>query len=150
MNRWLLPLLWVGPACVAAEEAYVSWNMREYAIEEPLAGLKGDAVRGMAIARDRRRGNCLACHRMPIPEEDFQGTIGPPLQDVGLRLTEGQIRLRIVDQKQINPMSIMPGFYRNPKYYNRVADEYEGKTPLSPQEVEDLVAYLVTLKGGKK
>ena len=150
MSRLLLLTLLSGPAWAGAGEAYVPWTMRNYAIEEPLAGLKGDANRGMAVARDRHLGNCLACHRMPIPGEDFQGTIGPPLQDVGQRLTEGQIRLHIVDQKQINPMSIMPGFYRNPRYYHRVADEYEGRTPLDPQQIEDLVAYLLTLKGEKK
>ena len=55
-------------------------------------------------------------------------------------------RLRIVDEQQINPMTIIPGFYRDPARANRVADDYWGKTFLSAQQIEDLVAYLVTLK----
>ena len=83
---------------------------------------------------------------MPIPEEPFHGTIGPPLQGVGARYSAAQIRLRIVDEQQVNPFTIMPGFYRDPLEANRVADVYWGKTFLSAQQVEDLVAYLVTLK----
>ena len=83
---------------------------------------------------------------MPIPEEPFHGTVGPPLDGVGARYTPAQIRLRIVDEQQINPMTIMPGFYRDPAWANRVADDYWGKTFLSAQQIEDLVAYLVTLK----
>ena len=83
---------------------------------------------------------------MPIPEEDFHGTVGPPLHGVGARYTKGQIRLRVVDERRIFPMTIMPGFYRDPAKANRVADAYWGKTFLTAQQVEDLVAYLETLK----
>ncbi len=83
---------------------------------------------------------------MPIDEEPFHGTVGPPLLGVGARYTAAQIRLRIVDEQQINPMTIMPGFYRDPKLANRVAEEFWGKTFLTAQQVEDVVAYLVTLK----
>ena len=148
--RSFLLLLGMSGLAHGGADAYLDWEMRDYAIEQPLGGLKGDAARGRAIARDRSRGNCLACHRMPIPEEEFHGTLGPSLHGIGSRLTEGQIRLRIVDQKQLNPMTIMPGFYRNPRHFNRVADEYEGRTILTPQEVEDLVAYLVSLKEGEE
>jgi sulfur-oxidizing protein SoxX len=126
---------------------YLQWTAKDFAIAEPLGGLQGDPRRGRQIAISRSRGNCLACHHMPIPEEEFHGTLGPPLEDVGARLTEGQIRLRIVDEKQINPESIMPGFYRDPRHFYRVLDEYEGKTVLTPQEVEDVVAYLLSFKG---
>jgi sulfur-oxidizing protein SoxX len=68
------------------------------------------------------------------------------LQAIGARYTAAQIRLRIVDEQQVNPMTIMPGFYRDPKLGNRVANDYWGKTFLTAQQVEDLVAYLVTLK----
>ncbi len=121
--------------------------MVDYAIDESLGGLQGDARRGRQIAISRSKGNCLACHRLPVPEEEFHGTVGPSLEDVGSRFSEGQLRLRIVDEKQLNPMTIMPGFYRDPKHFNRVLDEYEGRTVLNAQEVEDVVAYLLTLKG---
>ncbi len=131
---------------VPAGQDYCSWRMQGLAIDEPLCGLAGDPVRGRAIAVDTHTGNCLVCHRMPIPEEDFHGTVGPPLQGVGARYTEGQIRMRIVDERQVNPKTIMPGFYRDPGLANRVADRYWGRTFLDAQQVEDLVAYLVTLK----
>lgn len=141
---WLLALS--ATAGVAQAGNYCVWEVRDFAIEAPLCGLSGDPGRGRAIAADSHGGNCLACHRMPIPEEDFHGTIGPPLDGIGTRYTPAQIRLRIVDEQQVNPMTIMPGFYRDPSKANRVADAYWGKTFLSAQQIEDLVAYLVTLK----
>ena len=130
----------------AAESSYCEWQMVDFAIHSPLCGLSGDPARGRALAADRHAGNCIACHQMPIPEESFHGTVGPPLDTIGARYTAAQIRLRIVDEQQVNPITIMPGFYRDPALANRVADAYWGKTFLSAQQVEDLVAYLVTLK----
>jgi len=125
---------------------YCRWKAENFAIQEPLCGLKGDPQRGRALAADSHGGNCLACHRLPIPEEAFHGTVGPPLDGVGARYSEAQLRMRIVDEQQINPFTIMPGFYRDPRLANRVAADYWGKTFLSAQQVEDILAYLVTLK----
>jgi len=140
----LAPLVDAGD--VASGQAYCDWRVKDLAIEQPLCNLPGDPERGRVLAADSHAGNCLACHRMPIPEESFHGTLGPPLDAVGSRYTAAQIRLRIVDEQQVNPMTIMPGFYRDPKLANRMADEFWGKTFLTAQQVEDLVAYLVTLK----
>lgn len=139
----MLPLLL--PMVDATAEPYLPWQVRDYAIAEPLGGLIGDAVRGRAVVVDRARGNCLACHQMPIPEQPAHGTIGPPLYGVGARLTAAQLRLRVVDEKQINPETIMPGFYRAPPLLNRPRPDATG-TILTAQEVEDVVAYLGTLK----
>lgn len=138
----------IADLVIAADDDadYCAWEMQDFAIAEPLCGLVGDAERGRVLAADSHGGNCLACHQMPIPEESFHGTIGPPLHGIGARYSAAQIRLRIVDEQQINPMTIMPGFYRDPAKANRVADAHWGKTFLSAQQVEDLVAYLVTLK----
>ncbi len=141
---FVLGILAVTPAL--AEETYFAWQMENFAIEAPLGGLRGDAQRGRQIAIDSHKGSCLACHELPVPEEPFHGNIGPPLSGIANRLTEGQIRLRIVDEKQINPDTIMPGYYRHPKYFTLVSYDYEGKTFLTAQEVEDVVAYLLTLK----
>ena len=127
-------------------DPYIPWQMENFAIESPLGGLKGNAQRGRQIVIDSHKGSCLACHEMPIPEESFHGNIGPSLIGVATRLTKGQIRLRVVDEKQINPDTIMPGYYRHPKHFTLVSYEYEGKTFLTAQEVEDVVAYLLTLK----
>jgi len=146
--RWIAvlaaPCAWA--ADVPPEQVYCAWQEEGFAIEAPLCGVSGDPARGRALAADSHGGNCLACHQMPIPEEPFHGTIGPPLNAVGARYTPAQIRLRIVDEQQVNPMTIMPGFYRDPKLANRLADDFWGKTFLSAQQVEDLVAYLVTLR----
>lgn len=125
---------------------YCHWKAEHLAIDQPLCGLKGDPKRGRALAIDPHGGNCIACHHLPVPEESFHGTIGPPLEGVASRYTEGQLRLRVVDEQQVNPFTIMPGFYRDPRLANRVADEYWGKTFLTAQQVEDIVAWLVTLK----
>lgn len=129
-----------------ADAPYYAWQVEDFAINQPLGGLQGDPVRGKKVVIDKHRGNCLACHAMPIPEEPFHGNIGPSLENIASRLNEGQLRLRVVDEKQINPMTIMPGYYRNPKHFTLVLDEYSGKTFLTAQEVEDVVAYLMTLK----
>lgn len=131
---------------VPEAEPYCEWQVVDYAIEKPLCGKSGDAARGAAIASDGSRGNCLACHQLPIDGVEGYGTIGPPLQGVGSRLTEGFIRLRVVDTRHISPMSIMPGFYRNPALINRPGKKYAGRTFLTAQQVEDVIAYLVTLK----
>lgn len=152
-NRVRLRIMILGMTLAASQlpgAPYLQWTVKDFAIAKPLGGLQGDPRRGRQIAISRSRGNCLACHHMPVPEEEFHGTIGPPLEGVASRLTEGQLRLRIVDEKQINPLTIMPGFYRHPKHFNRVLDGYEGKTLLNAQEVEDVLAYLLTLKGGAK
>ena len=127
-------------------EQYCDWTIDNFSIMAPLCGLQGDPARGRSLAADSHGGNCLACHQMPIAEHAFHGTVGPPLTGVGARYNAGQIRLRIVDEQQVNPYTIMPGFYRHPRTINRIADDYWGKTILSAQQVEDLVAYLVTLK----
>jgi sulfur-oxidizing protein SoxX len=87
---------------------------------------------------------CLLCHSGPIPEERFQGTIGPDLKGTGARLSEGQIRLRIVDPAWINPGTIMPAYYQV-KGLTRVAPAFRGRTVLSAEQIEDVVAYLATL-----
>ena len=118
----------------------------QFEIREPLCGLQGDSRRGREVVADAHLGNCLACHQLPIPEEDFHGTLGPPLQNVAARYTESQLRMRIVDAQHTNPATIMPGFYADPRRANRVMDDYWGKTFLGAQQVEDVVAYLKTLK----
>lgn len=137
--------LYAYPA-TAAEQAYCKWEMKDFQIKEPLCGLKGDAQRGRKLVVERKKGNCLACHKMPIPEESFHGELGPDLAGVGARYPIGMIRLQVVDETLINPATVMPGFYIKPDSLHNVAKQYKGKTPLTAQEVEDVVAYLSTLK----
>lgn len=125
---------------------YVPWQVKDYAIDEPLGGLTGNPERGRAIAGDQSRGNCLACHKLPIPEEKFFGNLGPPLTGIGARQSVGMIRLHVVDQSRFNPETVMPGYYRPPQQLNRVAKNLQGRTWLTAQEIEDVVAYLASLK----
>ena len=97
------------------------------------------------MAINRRQGNCLACHKLPIPEQPFHGEVGPDLSEVGGTYNAGELRLRIVDPKSLNPATIMPAFYKT-EGLNRVAKKFQGKTILTAQQVEDIIAYLVTLK----
>jgi L-cysteine S-thiosulfotransferase len=115
------------------------------AIPAPLAGGRGDAARGRGIVVNRQVGLCLLCHSGPFPEERFQGTIGPDLRGTATRLSEGQIRLRIVDASRVNPATIMPAYFRT-EGLTRVAPALRGKPVLTAGEVEDVVAFLVTLR----
>jgi sulfur-oxidizing protein SoxX len=115
------------------------------AIPSPLDGARGDPARGRAIVLNRHVGLCLLCHSGPFPEERFQGTIAPDLGGTGARLSEGQIRLRIVEPGRFNPETIMPAYYRR-EGLTRVAPAYRGKPVLSAGQIEDVVAFLVTLR----
>ena len=110
-----------------------------------LSGAKGDPVRGRAIVASRQSGLCLLCHSGPFPEERFQGSLAPDLNGIGARLSEAQLRLRIVDPGRFNPETIMPAYYRS-EGLTRVARSFKGKTILTAQEIEDVVAFLATLK----
>ena len=110
-----------------------------------LTGTAGDAQRGRAIVANRNVGLCLLCHSGPFPEERFQGDLAPPLNGAGSRLSEGQLRLRMVDSGRVNPASIMPAYFRT-EGLTRVAPAFAGKTVLSAEQVEDVVAYLQTLR----
>jgi sulfur-oxidizing protein SoxX len=141
----------LAPSVLPADESgrsppYFEWQAVNYEIIAPLGGLAGVAERGRSIASDPLRGNCLACHQLPIPEEPFHGNLGPPLAGIAARQSPGMIRLHIVDQSRFNPETVMPGYYRSFGQLHRVAAEYQGRTYLSAQEIEDVVAYLATLK----
>lgn len=115
------------------------------AIPAPLTDQPGDADRGRRIVADRGTGLCLLCHSGPFPEIKLQGNVAPDLSGSGARFSEGQLRLRIVDSSRVRPDTIMPPYFRT-EDLQRVAPAYRGKTVLTAQQVEDVVAYLRTLK----
>jgi len=114
-------------------------------IPQPLTGARGDATRGRTIVGNRQVGLCLLCHSGPFPEEKFQGTLAPDLKGAGSRWTEGQLRLRIVDSSRLYPDTMMPSYYRVDGL-TRVAPAFTGKPVLTAEQIEDVVAYLVTLR----
>ncbi len=136
----------VAGSGAGAEELVAYRIVDDARIDQSLTGAPGDAARGRAVAFNTKQGNCLACHKMPIPEQQFHGDLGPDISEVGGALSEGELRLRIVNAKVLNPDTIMPAFYRNDDF-QRVMKKFQGKTILSAQQVEDVVAYLLTLKG---
>lgn len=115
------------------------------AIPASLTGAPGDPARGRAIVATRQRGLCLLCHSGPFPEERFQGDLAPDLAGAGSRWSEGQLRLRIVDGSRLNPATIMPSYGRS-EGLDRVAPAYRGRPVLAPGEIEDVVAFLATLR----
>jgi sulfur-oxidizing protein SoxX len=119
-------------------------SAKEEEIPASLTGARGDPVRGRALVANRQVGLCLLCHSGPFPEERFQGNLAPDLRSAA-RLSEGQIRARIVDPRRSNPESIMPAYFDSAGLV-RVAPSFRGRTILSAEQIEDIVAYLLTLK----
>lgn len=111
-------------------------------LQTPLAAA-GDAARGREVFVSREGGHCVLCHT--VPGVDVAGDVGPSLAGVGSRLSAAQIRLRIADISRVNPDAVMPAFHRT-EGLTRVAPGYAGKPALSGQQVEDLVAWLFTLR----
>ncbi len=138
MRIGLLALVFIAPAAVAQQVV-------GDAIPASLTGQPGDAARGRAIVANRNLGLCLLCHSGPIAEERFQGDLAPTLAGAGTRWSEGQLRLRIADGTRLNADTIMPPYFRAGGLH-RVARSFEGKTILSAAQVEDVVAYLATLR----
>jgi sulfur-oxidizing protein SoxX len=134
-------LLAAGPATAQVAPFRVEGD----AIPDPLAGLAGDAARGAAVVRNRETANCLICHSIPDASERFMGDLGPPLAGIGSRLSPAQIRLRVVDPTRLNPGAIMPAYHRVEGLI-RVDPRWAGRPVLDAQAIEDVVAWLATLK----
>jgi sulfur-oxidizing protein SoxX len=107
--------------------------------------LAGDPEKGRAIVANRQVGLCLLCHSGPFPEERFQGNLAPDLRGIGSRMNAEQLRQRIVDPARFNPDTIMPAYYKT-QGLTRVAPSLRGKTLLTAEQINDVVAFLTTLK----
>lgn len=134
----------VAPA-LAADAAVAPYTVVGDAIPLPLEGRAGNAEQGRRIVLDRETGNCLICHQIPIAGEPSQGDLAPSLAGVGGRLSAGQIRYRLVDESRLNPATLMPPYYRVDGL-THVASRYRGKPVFTAQEIEDVAAFLATLK----
>jgi sulfur-oxidizing protein SoxX len=114
------------------------------AIEQPLAAASGDPQRGRDVVFSREPGNCLLCHEIPGAGRP-SGNVGPSLAGVGARLSAGQLRLRLVDFTRVKPDSVMPPYYRT-QGLHAVAGPYRDRTLLEAQQIEDVIAFLRTLR----
>jgi L-cysteine S-thiosulfotransferase len=127
-----------------AQEALRPYQVVGNAIPESLTGKPGDPARGRAIVANRQN-TCLLCHSGPFPEERLQGDVSPSLKGAGTRWSAAELRLRIVDASRLNPATIMPSYYKVDGL-TRVANAVRGKPILTAEQIEDVVAYLATLR----
>ena len=130
--------------CSAGGEELRPYTVTGDSISDSLTGAPGDATRGRALVLERTN-TCILCHSGPFPEEKFQGDLAPNLSGSGSRWSVGQLRLRLVDASRLNPATIMPSYYRLDGL-DRVAPNWRGKPILSAEQIEDIVAYLATLR----
>ena len=145
MRRVMLSAaLALGSAACPAQEALVPYTVVGDAIPKSLTGKPGDPVNGRAIVV-KRENTCLLCHSGPFPDQRFQGDLSPTLKGTGSRWSEGELRLRLVDASRLNPATIMPSYYRIDGL-TRVAQNFRGKPVLTAEQIEDVVAYLMTLR----
>lgn len=133
-----------GAADVAPNDVKFDSSMQ---VQESLTGKAGDPVAGRKVFANRKLGNCLACHALAEQsDQSFHGEVGPRLDGVGGRYPEGLLRTLVVNAKKVfSERTVMPGFYTNEQGAH-IAKKFKGKTILTAQQAEDVVAYLKTLK----
>ncbi len=142
----LLMSVALGASALAqTPERLATYKVVGDAIPLALTTTPGDATRGRAIVTNKQLGLCLLCHTGPFDEEPFQGNLAPHLGGVGARLSEGQLRLRLVDSRRVNPTTIMPAYHGTDGLV-RVGPAWQGKPLLAAQQIEDVVAFLLTLR----
>ncbi|MBK8322984.1 MAG: sulfur oxidation c-type cytochrome SoxX [Betaproteobacteria bacterium] len=131
-------------ACIAGFAASVLlFGCATTPLEQAPLGPPGDAVRGREVFVSREGGHCVLCHR--VPGLAVAGDVGPALDGIGARLSPGEIRYRVADITRLNPEAAMPAFHRT-EGLERVAPAYAGRPVLDARQVEDLVAYLGSLR----
>ena len=129
---------------LSAEQDYESYKIENNKIVKPLIDGVPNSIKGREIVISRA-GNCLACHNIGSLKEPFQGNIGPSLDGIGNKYSEGELRLRLVNPYYLNPNSLMPAFFRKDGLM-RVARKYSEKTILTAEQIEDVISWLLTLK----
>ena len=130
--------------CLADEPALPTYVVEGDAIALSLTGKPGDPARGRALVLDRS-STCILCHSGPFEEARFQGDLAPSLAGAGSRWSASQLRLRLVDAARFNAQTIMPSYYRVDGL-DRVGPAWRGKPILSAEQIEDIVAFLATLR----
>jgi sulfur-oxidizing protein SoxX len=144
-NNAAIAVILVALGGGASAEELRSYQIVGDAVPSSLTGTPGDAARGRSIVVNRTVGLCLLCHSGPFPEERFQGNLAPDLKGAGARWSAAELRLRIIDSHKLNADTIMPAYYALDGL-NRVAPAYRGKPILTAEQIEDVVAFLATLR----
>ena len=144
MSGLILAGALLAPSGFTAAQELRSYAVVGDAIPRSLTGAAGDKARGRALVVERSN-TCILCHSGPFPEQKFQGDLAPDLSGSGSRASEAQLRLRLVDASRLNATTIMPSYYRVDGL-DRVGTAWRGKPILSAEQIEDIVAYLVSLR----
>jgi len=136
-----------GSTIAAEQMAPGDIKIEDGALAMSVSGAAGDAVEGRSVFSNRKLGNCLACHAVSDQKEHlFHGEVGPPLDGAADRWNEAELRAIVVNSKAVfSDETVMPGFYSLDVGAN-VREDLVGKTILTAQQIEDVVAYLATLK----
>ena len=129
-------------ACVLSAPCALTANPT---LDTPLTARPGNPDNGRRIVLDRATSACLLCHSGPFPAPHLQGSIGPSLAGVGSRLSPSEIRLRLVDPARFNPDTVMPAYHVTTGL-TRVGQPWQGKPVLTAEQIEDVVAFLTTLR----
>ena len=141
---WLIAAVLALPCAAHAQTTVATYSIVGDGIPDSLTGTPGDIERGRALVLDRA-STCILCHSGPFPETRFQGDLAPNLTGAGSRSSIAQLRLRLVDASRLNPATIMPSYYRVDGL-DRVGPSWRGKPILTAEQIEDIVAYLATLR----
>jgi sulfur-oxidizing protein SoxX len=135
-----------APVWAQGKAPLARFEFKDGAIAAPLTGKAGDPQKGRQVVVGRQLGNCLACHAITaLANQPYHGNVAPSLDGVASRMSEGELRLRVVDGTKVNPDTMMPPFYRVDGL-NKVTKSFQGTTILSAEQVEDVVAFLKTLR----
>ncbi|MCX8954551.1 sulfur oxidation c-type cytochrome SoxX [Ruegeria sp. NA] len=154
LRHLTLACIITGSAAIAAETGPKEVQFDDYgAVEASLTGVAGDAANGAVIVGEKSKGNCVACHQVTaLADIPFHGEVGPLLDGAGDRWSEAELRGLVANAKMTFDGTVMPAFYKDDGYI-RPGDAYTGKAPSGPltsiltaQEIEDVVAFLATLK----
>jgi sulfur-oxidizing protein SoxX len=155
MKRTLMTIALIGAAtgAAAAEIAPGEVSFEDGAVAVSLTGAPGDPARGREVVGNKSLGNCVACHaNSDMSDIPFHGEIGPMLDGAGERWSEAELRGIVANAKMMFPDSMMPSFYKvdgftrpGNAYTGEAADDSFGPL-LTAQQIEDVVAYLATLK----
>ena len=143
-NAVVVTALAVLAAACATPDGEARYQLTNGEIRQPLTQTAPDAERGRKVLVSRE-ANCILCHAVPESGERFYGNLAPPLSGVAKRQTAAQLRARMVDPLAFNAESIMPAYYRIERL-NRVAENLRGKPILNAEQIEDVIAYLLTLQ----
>jgi len=145
MMRHALTCVLLLAIAATANAQLADYKVEGDGIPKSLTGAPGNAARGRALLLERNPANCLECHTIAKDKALKGGSRGPALDGIGANLTAAQLRLSVVDYAQIQPKAGMPSFHKRDSGVLSAKQDRD-KPVLNAQQIEDVVAFLQTLK----